>query len=120
MRDLGTRYLMRARSLRRTLTKAEVLVWARLRRVPDIRFRRQHTIGPYIADFACFKFKLVVEIDGATHSTDTEVAHDTERERHMRERGWRVLRLQNQDVFDHLDDVIETILRECQKAPSGR
>jgi very-short-patch-repair endonuclease len=100
------------------MTSAEILLWQRLRELPfEMRFRRQHPIGPYIVDFACPMRRLVVELDGATHSTDDQVTHDTVREKYLSARGWHILRCQNQDVYDHIDGVMETILR---MAPSGR
>jgi very-short-patch-repair endonuclease len=100
------------------MTNAEVLLWLRLRQKPlDLRFRRQHPIGPYIADFACPMRRLVVELDGAAHSTNEEIARDAARGAFLKFRGWRILRFQNQDVYDHIEDVMETI---CRVAPSGR
>jgi very-short-patch-repair endonuclease len=100
------------------MTKAEVLLWLQLRQKPHaLRFRRQHPIGPYIVDFACPMRRLIVELYGATHSTDEETSRDAAREAFLRSRGWRILRFQNQDVYDHIEGVMETILR---MAPSGR
>ena len=88
-----------ARSLRRKLTRAETILWSRLRRdqIAGYRFRKQHPIGPYIADFACLIAKLVVEVDGGTHSTDRERAYDRARDAYLRERGWRVCRVSNEE-----------------------
>lgn len=73
-----------ARRLRKKLTSAEALMWWRLRReYGDWRFRRQHPIGPYIADFACVEARLAVEIDGATHGTAEERAYDDRRTRYI-------------------------------------
>ncbi len=102
--------LSHARALRRKLTDAEAMLWSRLRKdVHGIRFRRQHPIGPYIADFACVRARLVVEIDGATHSTDVELEYDARRDRYMRAQGWHVLRFRNDDIYDALGDVVERI-----------
>ena len=96
------------------MSDAEIILWSRLRRelVNGNRFRRQHPIGPYIADFACVSAWLVIEVDGATHSSDTEYLHDLKRDAFLREHGWRVLRVRNEDVYKHLDDVIEGIVRQ--------
>lgn len=95
------------------MTDAETILWSRLRRdaVMGHRFRRQHPIGPYVADFACVTANLVVEIDGATHSRDAEVAHDRRRDAFLRARGWRVFRVQNSDIYKNLDGVLEGIAR---------
>jgi very-short-patch-repair endonuclease len=112
-----------ARTLRRKLTRAETILWSRLRRdqVDGYRFRKQHPVGPYVADFACLIAKLIVEVDGGTHSTDRERAYDRARDTYLRERGWRVLRVWNDDIYKNSDGVLEMIcalLRE--KEPKDR
>jgi very-short-patch-repair endonuclease len=89
------------------MTEAEVVLWTALRRrkLNGFKFRRQHPIGPYIADFACVAAKLVVEVDGATHWTPEELAHDRRRTQFLEQAGWRVLRVTNLDVFENLDGV---------------
>ena len=98
-----------ARHMRQNMPGAEVLLWSRLRHWPDVKFRRQHPIGPYIADFACIAARLVIEADGETHGTDTERAHDRTRDAWMEKRGWRVLRVWNRDIYRRLDDVLALI-----------
>ncbi len=109
-----------AKNLRRSMTHAEVLLWQCLRRdaVEGMRFRRQHPIGPYIADFACLPVKLVVEVDGATHGSDAQVAHDRRRSAYLARLGWRVVRFSNWAVYDDMASVIEAIWLEVKKAPS--
>lgn len=111
-----TRTLNHARALRKRLTEAEVLLWSRLRRgcQGGYRFRKQHPIGPYIADFACVAGKLVVEVDGDTHGEDAAIVYDVRRDAFMRARGWRVFRITNEDVFKRLDDVLDGIARILQ------
>jgi very-short-patch-repair endonuclease len=100
-----------ARSLRRNATSAERLLWARLRRnaIDSFHFRRQVPLGSFIADFACFEAKLIVEVDGATHGADTEITRDRNREKILQDGGFAVLRVNNDDVFNNLDGVLETI-----------
>jgi very-short-patch-repair endonuclease len=74
-----------------------------------MRFRRQHPIGPYIADFACAHSKLVVEVDGHTHATNIERAHDARRDAFMRAQGWTVVRVVNCDVYRALESVMGMI-----------
>jgi very-short-patch-repair endonuclease len=74
------------------------------------KFVRQDPIGPYFADFVCREKKLVVEVDGATHSTDDEMARDARRTGVLVENGYRVVRVQNIDVFENPEGVLETIL----------
>jgi very-short-patch-repair endonuclease len=66
-------------------------------------------LSDFIADFACFEARLVIEVDGATHSTDEEIARDTGRSAKLAEEGYDVLRFTNEDVFHNLDGVLETI-----------
>ena len=81
MRGLRAFETNRARNLRREQTEAERQLWRRLRArgLKGFKFLRQEPIGPYFADFVCREEKLVVEVDGATHSTDHEVGYDERR-----------------------------------------
>jgi very-short-patch-repair endonuclease len=101
----------RARSLRGTLTAAELILWSRLRRnaVSGCHFRRQHPIGPYIADFACLSVRLVIELEGATHGSDVELAHDACRDSYLRRRDFVVLRFWNHEIYENLDGVLNRI-----------
>jgi very-short-patch-repair endonuclease len=101
-----------ARDLRRAPTNAERKLWHALRahRLAGLSFRRQAPCGPFIADFFCAEARLVVEVDGATHSSDEEVTHDRRRDAWFAARGYRILRVTNEDVYRHLDGVCETIL----------
>ena len=100
-----------ARRLRSQPTSAETRLWAGLRKhgVEGFRFRRQVRLQEFIVDFACHEAKLVVEVDGATHSTNEEVARDSERDRKLRADGWEVARFTNDEVFHNLEGVLETI-----------
>jgi very-short-patch-repair endonuclease len=107
----------RARELRANETTAEDKLWQRLRnrRLGGFKFVRQLDIGPYYADFACREAKLIVEVDGATHSTDEELAYDARRTRFLEAQGYRVLRFYNVSVYENLDGVAETILAALEK-----
>ena len=100
-----------ARSLRRNATSAERRLWQRLRsdQVVGFRFRRQVILGGFVTDFACFEARMVIEVDGATHGTDVEIARDTARSVALAAQGYDVLRFTNDDVFHSLDGVLETI-----------
>ncbi|HEX4079684.1 MAG TPA: endonuclease domain-containing protein [Rhizomicrobium sp.] len=102
-----------ARSLRKRMTNAEVILWSRLRRnaMDGHRFRRQHPIGPYVADFVCLPVRLVVELDGATHASDNERKQDARRDAYLHHRRFRVLRFWNREIYESLDGVLETIWR---------
>ena len=102
----------RSRELRQTMTDAETILWSKLQRnqLHGHRFQRQHPIGPYFADFACRRAKLVIELDGATHSTLEERAYDAQRDAFIRSKGWNVVRFWNADVYENLNGVLESIL----------
>jgi very-short-patch-repair endonuclease len=105
--------LARARTLRRESTAAESKLWQALRnrQLNNTKFARQEPIGPYIVDFVCRAKKLVIEIDGVTHETPDELAHDLARTAFLMREGYRVIRFTNEDVFGDLDPVLETIAR---------
>ena len=112
MRGLRFVETQRARALRRDPPGAERLLWGRLRnrRLAGVKFVRQESIGPYFADFACREVKLVIEIDGATHSTEEEIAHDARRTPFLIDMGYRVLRFTNSRVFENVEAVEMAIL----------
>jgi very-short-patch-repair endonuclease len=99
----------RARSLRQQETKSESLLWALLRgsQLNGLKFRRQHPIGPYFADFACVGQRLVIEIDGSYHDAVCEA--DVNRETYLHARGWRVIRFSAEDVENDVELVGRTI-----------
>lgn len=78
--------------MRRDGSRAEKVCWELLRakRMAGIKFRRQHPIGPYFADFACVSQKLVIEIDGEHHAFQVEA--DARRTAMLEAAGWRVIR----------------------------
>src|SRR5262245_36732382 len=102
----------RARYLRRNRTSAERRLWRELRQVKQIgcMFRQQVPIDHFIVDFACLSRRLIVEVDGGTHSTDEEVARDARRERYLKAQGFRVLRVWNSDVRENILGVMDTIV----------
>ena len=113
------RVTQKARTLRQNMTKAEVILWVNIRKraMNGARFRRQHPIGPYIADFACAAAKLVVEVDGATHSTPEELAHDARRTKYLEQEGWVVIRVTNIDVYENMDGVWRMIAAQLAPPP---
>jgi very-short-patch-repair endonuclease len=100
------------------MTDAERLLWSRLRRrqVFGLRFRRQHPIGPFIADFACTQAKLVVELDGGQHALTG--GKDAARTRWLERSGYRVLRFWNNDVLTHIDAVVYLVASATRRPPS--
>jgi very-short-patch-repair endonuclease len=109
-----------AKKLRKQMTDAEVILWSRLRgnQLEGLKFRRQHPIKSYVADFACVEARLVVEIDGATHSTAAEREHDAIRNKVLGREGWRILRVSNKDVCKNINETLQLISRSARCAPS--
>jgi very-short-patch-repair endonuclease len=101
----------RARESRRHPTTAEALLWRLLRnrRFAGNKFRRQHPIGPFVADFACVELRLVIEADGGQHA---ESAYDDWRTACLEAEGWRVIRFWNNDVLHNTSGVIEMLSAE--------
>ncbi len=91
---------------------AEQRLWYFIRRkaLGGFRFRRQHTIGPYIVDFACLEAKLVIELDGDQHALGDAPERDANRDAYLREQGFEVLRFWNNEVYDEINSVLEVIL----------
>lgn len=111
----------RARSLRSKLTDAERILWSRLKgRRLGVHFRLQHPVSPYIADFACVALRLIIEIDGATHCTPAERAHDAHRDTTLEEQGWTIRRFWNADIYRNLDGVLASIVDEIRDAELRR
>ncbi len=98
-----------ARQLRSTQTDAERKLWnvLRDRQVLNLKFRRQHPIGNYIADFCCIEKGLIIELDGSQHLE--RVAQDEERTRWLNEHGFKVIRFPNDEVGLAIEGVIEKI-----------
>ena len=107
-----------AKQLRANQTEAERRLWnlVRNKRLAGARFRRQHPIGPYYADLFCFSAKLVVELDGSHHAEPDKATHDEIRTKWLTERGYRVLRFWNVDVFKNPDGVLETIMNALEQS----
>ena len=108
-----------ARTLRHTLTDAELRLWQilRSRQLANIKFRRQVPIGPWIVDFVCFQQMLVVEADGSQHA---ENRRDQARAADLQERGFRTLRFWNNDILWNTSGVLQQIIEAIEQSPSPR
>jgi very-short-patch-repair endonuclease len=112
-----------ARRLRRDATEAEKKLWQAFRDLPlPVRFRRQHPIAGYVADFASPQAKLVVELDGGQHAVQPET--DEVRSAALAQHGYRVLRFWNGDVMESPSGVLQAIASEvallCPPHPPHR
>ncbi|MFC5272353.1 endonuclease domain-containing protein [Adhaeribacter terreus] len=99
------------KELRSNLTPAEAALWKALQRgqLEGRKFRRQHSFGKFILDFYCPQEKLAVELDGRHHFSEAGFAADSERTAFLNSHGIRVLRFENDAVFEQLDGVLEEI-----------
>ena len=115
VRDLRPRTIL-ARRLRTNATDVERKLWRALREsnLPE-RFRRQHPIGRFIADFACPARKLVIELDGGQHAMRAKA--DEARSQELARYGYQVVRFWNNDVIENIEGVIETIKRALDGPP---
>ncbi len=106
-----------ARKLRKNLTPAEARLWEALRnkQLEGLRFRSQHPVGNFILDFYCSSCKLVVEVDGKIHASQSD--YDDARTAKLAEYGYKVLRFKNEEVMNDLPKVLAEI-RRVALAPS--
>jgi very-short-patch-repair endonuclease len=120
MREHEHRSRPRAKSMRHEMTKAEVVLWTQLREANrhGYKFRRQHPIGSFIADFAHMRGRLVIEVDGETHGTDAERAYDRRRTAFLRAQGWNVVRFTNTDIYENVSGVVDAILARLSPHPA--
>ncbi len=100
-----------ARVLRRDMTDAERKLWSGLRGEQlGVKFRRQHPLGNYVADFACLEPKLIVELDGSQH--EDSQAYDLARDAFFEAQGFVVLRSPSNAPLQNLDGVLSAILHQ--------
>jgi adenine-specific DNA-methyltransferase len=100
----------RARSLRRSQTDAEALLWRHLRsRHQGVKFRRQHPFGRFIRDFYSLEAHLVIEVDGSQHATESSIASDAKRTAALEAAGLHVLRFTDREVLLETEAVLEAI-----------
>ena len=108
--------VLRAREQRRSPSLPETLLWRVLRTRPHgLKFRRQHPLGPYVADFYCASAKLVIEVDGESHRMGDRPRRDGLRDAWMREQSLRVARFAASDVMHDMESVVTAILVVCRR-----
>ena len=102
----------RANYLRKNQTMAENLLWQiiRNRQIAGLKFRRQHPLANYIADFYCHELKLVIELDGDVHDIAWVKERDLRREKAMKELGLQIVRFSNEQVFSNADLIADKII----------
>ena len=102
---------LKAQELRKNETDAEKILWERLRnnQLKGYKFRRQHPISLFIADFYCHQLKLIVEIDGEYHNLPEQIEKDLERTQILESNGLQLIRFNNEEVQENLENVITKI-----------
>ena len=103
-----------ANSQRKNMTKAEACLWKyvlRARKMKGYGFRRQRSVLNYIADFMCKELKLIIEVDGITHTYEGEREKDELRQRNLENAGFKVIRFDDEDVLNNISQVTEEIER---------
>lgn len=99
-----------AKDLRNNPTEAERLLWFYISgKQLGVKFRRQHIIGQYIADFACLEKMLVIELDGGYHSLPERQVSDEIRAKYLQKQGYRVIRFTNEELYQRIDIVLTKI-----------
>ena len=107
----------KAQFLRRNETKAEKLLWEKLRnnQLEGLKFRRQHPVNIYIADFYCHKFKLIIELDGDYHNQEEQKQKDEVRTEVLRFNGLKIIRFKNEEVEQDINQVLTTIKNKIEQ-----
>jgi cyclase len=108
----GTSHIIfaNAKHLRKNMTDAETILWMHLKKgINDLKFRRHHPFGLYIADFYCHKAKLIVEVDGPIHNEKDILEADLERQKKIERWGYTIIRFTNQQVMNNPEEVIKII-----------
>ncbi len=115
--EIASELLKRAKEMRKNPTPAEALLWKELKgKKIDFKIRQQHPIDEFIADFACLKRKLIIEIDGKYH--DYQLEKDSERTLKLEQKlGYKVIRFTNSQVLENVQNVLKAIVTELNKRP---
>ncbi len=108
---------LKAIELRNNETEAEKILWEKLKgnKIKNLKFRRQHPVSLYIADFYCHKLKLIIEIDGEYHLSKEQIIKDSERTAILNSNGLEVIRFRNDEVLNDVDLVLSKIMMRIEK-----
>ena len=102
----------KARDLRNNMTRAEIILWSRLRskKIYGFKFRRQQPIFDYVVDFYCDELKLIIEADGEIHSLTEKMDSDKKRDKILKINGYHLIRLSNFEIETDIDATIKKIM----------
>ena len=98
-----------AKALRKNMTKEERHLWYDFLRTYPIKFSRQKVLGKYVADFYSAQAKLIIELDGSQHFNERQIEKDTERTAYLEQYGLKIIRIPNNQVNEHFNEVCEYI-----------
>jgi very-short-patch-repair endonuclease len=114
--NAGAYVFRKAHDLRHPMTDAEKLLWDKIRnrKLQGLKFRRQHPIHYYIADFYCHEKRLIVEVDGRIHLDKAVREHDEHRTAELDRLGIKVIRFTNDQIFEQLEHVLKEIVKFTQ------
>jgi very-short-patch-repair endonuclease len=108
------RTILKARTLRRTMTPPELALWSVLRTRPGgSKFRRQHPLGPFVLDFYCATARLAIEVDSLVHEMGDNPDRDRGRDAWLKQQGVDVLRVAARDVLSDVEAVVIAIVQRC-------
>ena len=111
------------RDLRKNMTKAESVLWRKIKgkQLFGIKFRRQFSIGKYIVDFYCPRYKLAIEVDGDSHYWNEEAkVYDRQRQTYIESFGIRFLRFPNAEIYQNMDGVLLAIEKKIEEIENER
>jgi very-short-patch-repair endonuclease len=111
----------KARMLRKNMSESEEILWEQLKKkkLLGLRFRPQHPIDIFIADFYCHPLKLVIEVDGGIHKSSDQKEYDLGREGELENWGIKVIRFTNNEIENNITQVIKEIEKICKRALIG-
>jgi imidazole glycerol-phosphate synthase subunit HisF len=106
-----------AKKLRNNVTPTEMILWGNLKEhFPDLKFRRQHPISIYIADFYCHSQKLIIELDGSIHNLPDVKTNDIVRQKNLGDLGLKIIRFTNKEITNNLEQVLQTIEKNIKSS----
>lgn len=109
-----------AKEPRNNMTAAEMTLLMHLRnKINGLKFRRQHPIGLYVADFYCHKLKLIIEVDGSIHNLPEVDQKDRWRQKDLEAMGYEIVRFSNKEVLNQIEMVLETIKQVIERKSNG-
>ena len=105
---------LKARELRKNMTKQERLLWSFLRKNQFYGYKilRQYPMYPYIVDFICREKKIIIEIDGGQHNQLKDIEYDLNRTKFLNSKGYKVIRFWNSDIDNNIEGVYKILQRE--------